>query len=201
MRITFKKSEIKDLIKAWLAISLAFGILSMSALANTYGAINGFLISLAISLTTAGLGFVIHELAHKIVAQKFYCSAEFKSNDTMLIMAILMSFIGFIIAAPGAVWIKGSVNKKQNGIISLSGPLSNFLLALLFLPGIFLTKNLAQFFLFQGFFINSWLGLFNMIPFRPFDGSKIFKWNKPIYLALTALLLVMVFFGFRMFSA
>ena len=195
MHLHFKKRELIDLFKAWLALSLAFAIILHTSLITEYGKINAFLIALGISLTVIALSFIVHELAHKLIAQKFYCDAEFKSNDNMLVLAILMSFLGFIFAAPGAVWIKGSINKKQNGIISFAGPFSNFLLAIAFLPGMFFAKNLVQFALFIGFFVNSWLGLFNMIPFRPFDGAKIFKWNKIIYIALTLLLLALVVFG------
>ena len=199
MKIEFKKKEITDLLKAWIAISIAFAIFSYKNLAAVYGNVNGFMIALSISLATAGLGFVIHELAHKFIAIKHYCSAEFKSNDPMLALAILMSFAGFIVAAPGHVLIKGSVNKKQNGEIALAGPGSNFLLAILFVPGFLISKGLLQFFFFQGFFINSWLALFNMIPFEPFDGVKIYKWNKIIYLLLAIILAGMVLFGLMIF--
>lgn len=192
MYVQFKKRELLELLKAWLILSFAFGILLTKYLAPVVGSIRAFALSLLISLVTLGLGFVVHELAHKLTAQRFYCSAEFKANNTMLILAVLMSFVGFIIAAPGAVWIKGAVNKKQNGIISFSGPFANFLLALLFIPGMLLTTKILFFLFYQGFLINSWLGLFNMIPLEPFDGKKIFEWNKLIYIILSVLLLIMV---------
>ena len=51
----------------------------------------------------------------------------------MLVLAILMSFFGFIFAAPGAVVIKASyIHPSKNGKISLAGPLTNIILALLF---------------------------------------------------------------------
>ena len=34
-----------------------------------------------------------------------------------------------------------------------------------------------------GYRINALIGLFNMIPFMNFDGAKIIKWSKPIYIA------------------
>lgn len=196
MGLSFKRVELFELFKAWFAISLAFGILSVSYLVPVYGSLLGFFYSFVISLVTAGLGFVVHELAHKVIAQKHYCSAEFKSNDFMLVLAVLMSFVGFIFAAPGAVIIKGGVTKKQNGEISFAGPFSNFLLALVFLPGWLLSKNLLGFFFFQGFFINSWLGLFNLIPARPFDGFVIYRWNKWYYVLLAFGLLIFVVVSF-----
>jgi len=44
-----------------------------------------------------------------------------------------------------------------------------------------------------GFTVNAWLGLFNMIPFGNFDGSKILKWNKIVYGCMVAAGLLMVF--------
>lgn len=195
MYVRFKKKELIDLLKAWLILSFAFGIILSASLMPGLGSVNGFFISLLISLVTLGLGFIVHELAHKLVAQKFYCSSEFKANNTMLILAVLMSFAEFIIAAPGAVWIKGSVNKKQSGIISFAGPFSNLLLAIAFIPGMLFTQGILLYYLFyQGLFINSWLGLFNMIPLDPFDGKKVFEWNKFAYFALTILLFTLVLY-------
>jgi len=194
MKITFKNEEIIDLLKAWFMISLAFGILITGSL-SSYGKINGFLIALGIASITVGISFIVHELAHKIMALKYYCLAEFKANNVMLILAVIMSFANFIFVAPGAVIIKGSINNKQNGKIALAGPFSNLVLSLIFLPSIFFSQGLINFFFYQGFFINAWLGLFNMIPFVPFDGVNVFKWNKIIYFAITSILLILVLFS------
>lgn len=201
MRVKFDKKELIDLFKAWVAISLAFGILSFKSLAIVFdGFFVCFFVAFGISLFTAGLGFILHELAHKFVAIKYYCSARFKANNSMLLLAILASFFGFIFAAPGYVLINGNINKKQSGIISFAGPFSNFVLALLFLPGyLFFNDFLIRFFFFQGFFINSWLGLFNLIPLKPFDGFSVFKWNKFLFFSLAAALIVMVAFGLNLF--
>ena len=99
----------------------------------------------------------------------------------MLYLAVGLAFlVGFIFAAPGAVMIHGMITRKENGIISLAGPLVNYILAMIFLGLLSLFPNFS--FIFQiGFFINLWLGLFNMIPFGNFDGIKIFNWNKVIW--------------------
>ena len=166
--------ELHELLKAWFFVSLAFTIL-----------LNGFSFDVGtglifiIAATTVGTGFLLHELMHKLVAQYYHCWAEFRADNMMLLFAVFSSFMGFLFAAPGAVMIYGPhITPRQNGIISAVGPLTNYIFALFFLlvsalfihPFVLATAK-------YGFLINSWLGIFNMIPFMNFDGAKIFKWN------------------------
>ena len=179
MKLTTSKKEIIDITKAWLAITIAFAIVLRSGI--------GFIESLLVSAIAVGLGFLLHELGHKVVAQYYRCFAEFRSFDSMLLLAIAMSFFGFVFAAPGAVMIHGYVNKERNGKISIAGPAINIALALIFLIlGFIFGNNIV---LSYGFRINVWLALFNMIPFWNFDGAKIFKWDKKIYGVFVALCL------------
>src|SRR3989338_5411374 len=133
MRITTSRKEIIDITKAWLAITIAFAILFRSGI--------GILESLLVSAIAVGLGFLLNELGHKVVAQYYRCFAEFRSFDSLLLLAIAMSFLGFVFAAPGAVMISGYVNKERNGKISIAGPAINIALALIFLMLPFVFKN------------------------------------------------------------
>jgi Zn-dependent protease len=197
-KIEINRKELFEILKAWIAISLAFGILLAGPFRNEI-TVESAVESFVIALFTVGLGFLVHELAHKIIAIKYKAQAEFKADNKMLILAIAMSFLGFIFAAPGAVHIKGFITKVQNGLVSLAGPLTNLILALLFLPGLFLFEGLLGTFFMYGFYINSWLGLFNMIPFGNFDGAKIYSWNKPVFFSTALTLLVMTLFGILIF--
>ncbi len=169
----FSLQEKKDLLKGWAAVSLAFGIV----LSDNYKSFE-FLQNILIAALAVGLGFILHELSHKYFAQKYHCWAEFRSFDIMLLLAIGMSFFGFVFAAPGAVMIQGYTTKKQNGIISAAGPMTNILLGAVCLPLYFLTQGFVQHLFFYAFSINAWLAIFNLIPFGFFDGKKIFTWNK-----------------------
>jgi len=193
--LRFIKREIGDLVKSWLIISFAFAILisieDIYALRPSWT----MLIAFGIALLTAGIGFLLHELGHKFVAQKFKCHAEFFSDNMMLVLAVIMSFFGFIFAAPGAVHIRGTINKRENGLISAAGPFMNILLSIAFLPGMFLFKGLLGSFFAYGFMINSWLALFNMIPAGQFDGAKIYAWDKLIYAIMAITSLAFVIFG------
>jgi Zn-dependent protease len=191
--------ELKDLLIAWIFISLAFAIVRTSDSGigiNTYFSME-FLTMILISALTVGIAFLFHELAHKVVAQRYNCWAEFRADINMLIMALLMSFLGFVFIAPGAVMIYGQITKKQNGIISLAGPLTNIIIAILMLPLFFINlKGLWIDVVTSGYIINAWLALFNMIPLWNFDGRKIFKWSKLAYFStlMVAAMLIFVFF-------
>ena len=184
--INTSKIELNDLFKAWLAISIAFAIV-----------IGGFSFSIdfitvfIIAALTVGLGFIIHEMGHKLVAQRYGCFAEFRAFNQMLILAVIMSFFGFVFAAPGAVMISGPVGVRRNGKISAAGPLANLVLAFIFLSIMinFGVNTLSKY----GFLINTWLALFNMIPLGNFDGKKILVWNKKVYGIMIAIAVVFMF--------
>lgn len=184
--ISTSEREIRDIIKAWVAISIAFAVvLSKSVLSPDFYA------KFIIASLTVGIGFLFHEMGHKVLAQRYGCFAEFRSFDNMLLLAMVMSFFGFVFAAPGAVMISGRVNKRRNGRISAAGPIVNLALALAFLALAFmqlpkLFKDVAYY----GFVINSWLALFNMIPFWLFDGYKVIRWSRLAYGGIVAVAFV-----------
>jgi len=173
--------EITDILKALVIISLAFGIASV----ESFSAANIVLLVL-ISAITAGTGFLLHELGHKIIAQRYGCWAEFRSFDNFFIITILLSFLGVVFAAPGAVFIHGNVTKSQNGKISVIGPIVNIALAILFIGIYFVGTPLFTLLGKQGALINSWLAIFNMIPVWNLDGAKVFIWNKLVYFTTIA---------------
>ena len=113
----------------------------------------------------------------------------------MLFLAVIMSFLGFVIAAPGAVMIQTqSADNRKSGLISVAGPSMNILLAVLFLGLFYISSGFINELANYGFRINAWLALFNMIPFWLFDGAKIFRWNKIIWV------LVVFIAGFFVFG-
>lgn len=180
-----KQTEMRDFALAGLLISIAFAIVLRN--------IADFFTVFILSILTAGLGFVLHEAAHKYVAQHYKKHATFVADYRMLAASILIAFTGIIIAAPGAVMISGFVSREENGIISAAGPATNILLALVCLPFIYLLDGTSSLIASMGFVINSWLALFNMIPFGFFDGAKVLSWNKIVYGSITGASIILVF--------
>jgi Zn-dependent protease len=185
-RVRFSSIERIDLLKAWLATSVAFGIFFLGAGNLTKTSFLGFISIISLAAVTAGLGFVGHELMHKFTANRFGVEAEFRSNDVMLVVSILFAFLGFIFAAPGAVHILGSITRRENGLISAAGPAANMVLALLFMPLACFGDTLAGVIGRIGLFVNAMLGVFNMIPVWNLDGTKILAWNKAAYFGMIA---------------
>ena len=98
-----------------------------------------------------------------------------------------------MIAAPGAVMISGPVGVRRNGKISAAGSIANLLVAAIFLVILLLGPGgvlllIAKY----GLYINSWLALFNMIPFAMFDGKKVIEWSKTVYFSIVGISLAFV---------
>lgn len=196
-------NEIRDLIIAFIFISLSFSILYSGHETSRLLAI------FPIVMVGLGLGFVLHELGHKFASMHFGYWAEFKLWPAGLIFALVSSFFGFVFAAPGAVYTYADygLDDRTNGIISIAGPVVNILLALVFLvigvlilPSVFTSQNMQIGFLIcsLGFTTNSYLAVFNLIPIWNLDGSKVINWNIIIWLITIAIAGIMTYCSMTM---
>ena len=202
METLIEADEIKEILISVAAISLAFSIV----FAGPTGIIDyprEFLMFLIVSGITIGSGFVLHEMGHKLTAIYYGAYAKFKMWTKGLVFMLIVSFMGVLFAAPGAVYIYSRrITMKQNGIISIAGPMVNILLMVFFLGLNFIYPRTMYFSFLEGIYmfgiadglINVWvfgafinlvLGMFNMIPAFPLDGSKIMAWSRPIWAVVT----------------
>jgi Zn-dependent protease len=138
--------------------------------------------------------FLLHELAHKFLAQFYRAWAEFRVIFFSAIFTAVsaLPFFPFKFIAPGAVFISGSISERRNGKISLVGPLTNVALGTGMLIAFILTDSQLMV---VGARFNAWIAIFNLIPFMGLDGQKIFSWNKIVWvlaLAASALLYIAV---------
>ena len=128
--------------------------------------------------------FLIHELAHKFLAQFYGSWAEFRFHVYGLIITAIsgLPFMPFKFIAPGAV-VVGSTSRDQFGKIALIGPLTNIVMGFSFLSVIYLF-SINNIYLSIGASFNAWIALFNLLPFGMLDGQKIFDWNKKYWILM-----------------
>jgi Zn-dependent protease len=201
--VSFTAREVRDILISMLVIAVIFAYIFSRGLqaSGTEIFLNTFIVLIPALLVSVGLGFVLHELAHKFVAVRYGFFAEFRMWVEGLIFALFTAFIlGFVFVAPGAVYIHGTnISKEENGKISIAGPLVNIGLALLFLSLFpFIPHNPTDIVGYEiraivlyGFTINSILAVFNLIPFGPFDGAKVLSWNPIIWILIFIMAIIL----------
>ncbi len=211
----FSAQERKDLgisilLVSLVAISLqagAFGVGGIpfvSGVLATLGAINsGYWWVPAATIAMFLAVYLVHEMAHKFMAQHFGMWAEFR----MTMQGYYLSAIAIVFSIPifgtGAVFTSGAHSREEDGLVNFVGPFSNFvfasslaMLAITVLPIISDPFYVVRFLFMMGIALNAFIGLFNMVPFQPFDGGTIYAWNKRLWALLTIALLILLLFGY-----
>ncbi len=189
-RVTTSRTELMQIGIAYVVLSFCLLILlsGSSVLFGTGG--SGLLsvtpVIVVVAAVAALTGFVAHEMAHKIVAQRLGFWAEFRLSPMGLFIAIFTAFLGLLFAAPGATMVGGinPADTRNWGRTSLAGPLTNFGFGAIFYLGAlgsyWLGSSLVGAFLLLAY-INSWFGTFNLFPIGPLDGRKVLRWSTAIW--------------------
>jgi len=178
IRIKSSKTELLHLGIATLLVT-AVG-LSL----NSYRYISWQFITIFVS------AFLVHELAHKFLAQFYGSWAEFRGQlYGLLITAIsAIPIIPFKFIAPGAVMV-GLTDRNRFGRVALIGPLTNLVMGFAFL--LLYHLNQSSYFFVAGASFNGWIAMFNLLPFGVLDGQKIFEWNKVVWVSTMALAMIL----------
>lgn len=183
--IRFYREELRDLAIAWLALGIAFTFFLEGQFLRQQPVrppdVPALVRVFWMSMATVGAGFLLHELAHKIVAIRFGQVAAFRAQYNMLALAVLSGIAGFIVAAPGAVYHRGRITVRQNGLVAVAGPVTNLALAVVFFVPFLVGSGFIAELGLMGVLINIFLAAFNMIPAGPLDGKTVMKWSKGVF--------------------
>jgi len=184
-RVYMSPTELKHLIPAALMIiGIGFSIVlynnyfsGSSSPSYGWGIMEASIFAL---LLTAS--FLIHEMAHKIIAQRNRLWAEFRLTTWGAVITLISVFTPIRLISPGAVMIAGPAKRGEIGKISIAGPTINLSISIAMLAAAFATSSVVYSNLFWWIAsFNAFIAVFNLIPFGIFDGQKIFSWNKAVW--------------------
>ncbi len=188
-RITTSPQELYQIAGAFAVLTLDFVLILYFG--GYFYADGGILRALPLweGILVAGVAaltaFVAHEMAHKISAQRGGYWAEFRWSPIWLAFSVLTSYLGFLLAAPGATVVGGMGNPRDWGRTSLAGPATNMAFAGAFYAGSLTAWYLgsASYFpLLVIAFFNGWFGALNLLPLGPLDGAKVLRWSTPVWI-------------------
>jgi len=198
-KFTFSLMEIRDLTISVLILGMIFSVALPSFQIEQSTPFMNFLIAIVI----VGPALLFHELAHKLTAQKYGCRAIYVIWPMGIMLSVFLTLItagNIIFAALGAVAISTSyttrvgykfvgLSSQELGKIAASGPFTNMVIAVI--AYIFMWINPQ---IFQAIVsINLIVALFNLVPFPPLDGAKIFSWRKLTWFSMLLSVIVLLY--------
>ncbi len=167
-----------------------------------------FIITLVVSLVVLLFSAILHEVAHGLVADRLgdptaRLSGRLTLNPVKHIDPIMSILLPLMLFFSGSHIIFGGAKpvpvdpfnlrdgKKDMALVSLAGPLTNVLLAILaalalkgfsLIPiqsNLFVVVSILEGILRTVVELNLYLAIFNLLPIPPLDGSKIFALLLP----------------------
>jgi Zn-dependent protease len=228
-QISFGRREIRDLLLSSIVLSVGMALVLGGRKGDPLTLPTGidafdwpaFFTILPFAALATIPAFILHELAHKLVAQKKDLAAEFLVHPWGLSLAMLSpALFKILLAAPGVVEIyderalrqaelsplERREQRRDAGLISVVGPMVNLILAYaaFLLDGAFRSaghivrvpaseaSGIGNTAFELIMLINVVLAAFNMLPINPFDGRKILRWSWGAFLGVWALIVTII---------
>lgn len=174
----FSMIEARDLaISILLVSSVGLSMLGTSLLSSRASVV----IVLVLAFTAS---FLMHEMAHKVTAQRHGLWAEFRLTVWGALITLISIISPFKIISPGAVMIAGVADKDTIGRTAVSGPFTNLVICAGSLAVTFIVPEEGNPFFGAVVFIaafNAFIAVINLLPFGILDGWKVFQWSKLIW--------------------
>lgn len=153
----------------------------------------------------AAISFAGHEYSHACAARLLGLKTYFRENMPGSIFYSAISLLGGIYPFYGSTYIRdrdwsyvSAKNSRDNGLIYLSGPIISIAIALIFFYLAGISEGYWKSAFSIGVFINMALAVVNLLPLQvaggfPFDGTKIFHWNKGVWALGVAIVAVSIY--------
>jgi Zn-dependent protease len=182
----------KELKHIGVAAALVLGIgLSMAWYSFSWSWV--VMAAFAVVITAS---FLVHEFAHKVMAQQAGMWAEFRLTTFGAVLTLVSVFLPFKMIAPGAMMIGGNAPTAKDMVkISVAGVITNMIFAAVFLGLAFGLPSIDLYWgsmLIFSAYINAFMAMFNLIPFGVFDGYKIFNLNKKVWIGVVIPAVVLI---------
>jgi len=190
-RLTTSPTELMHLAIAFVVLTIDIALVrtQISVFQSPTGVAAGvpvFVDGLGVAALAALTGFVAHEMAHKVVAQREGFWAEFRMSPAGLMFSLATALFGFLFALPGATVIGGMGDVREWGRTSIAGPSTNLVFGGAFLAGALAVgqtldaPDLWASLMFLAF-VNGIFAAFNLLPFGPLDGRKVLRWSRSLW--------------------
>ncbi len=190
-----KTNSTRQFITAWFITSLIWMLVAFR---------KGFSAGLfPYVLLIAGLSMLATELAHVAMARRHGLRMVFRAWYPGLLLSILIVSIEGMWLAYGSVYIRQTdwnyvKDTKTNGAIYVMGPIANIMMILacaMLIP--FAGSQQYVDMLTLGYEMNILMTILNLLPIAgpggfAWDGMKIFRWNKLIWLAIVVALAAII---------
>ncbi|AWX32132.1 hypothetical protein [Methanosphaera sp. BMS] len=202
MMIKFTKDEIRNILISIIVISILFTINTTQKIGWTNKEIINILI---ITLILFSISLIAKIYSQKYLARKYHYHIEYKIWGYGIIFAVVTMLLNIFIITPG--YFKYGLydriaTDEEKAKIAVTGSAINIILAVIFLMALIILKysimtaSIIKLAMLIGFYINTYMAVFNLIPFMTLDGMKIVEYDMKMWIApmtISAILLVITF--------
>ncbi|MCJ7450494.1 MAG: hypothetical protein MUP58_02030 [Candidatus Nanohaloarchaeota archaeon QJJ-9] len=194
--------EVRNIILTTLSLGFAFTLAFFGNSSIEFLFSLEFIKYFVFSIAIVGITIIAKEIGQKSIANAQESHAKYEIWAPGIILSILGSFLGFVPAAVAGTKVyteyterigRWSVELKPQhmGVVALAGPLICISMAVAFLmlePAFSSYSNLFI----EAARINTYIGLFSLVPTNSLDGSKILRWQPVVWIFTGALSIILL---------
>ena len=199
MNIKFTKDELKNILISIIIISILF---TVNMTRRTQWTQDNFINILIITLIIFTISLTAKIYSQKSLARKFKYHIEYNIWGYGILFSLVTMLLNVFIITTG--YFKYGLYKRiatdeEKAKIARIGPITNIILAIIFLLSLITIKSLTinipilKLAMLIGFYINTYMAAFNLIPFMTLDGIKIVEYDMKMWIVpMTASVILLI---------